>query len=464
MNNIKNDRGISMIAVIGMVLILSIITVGVFTLTGQTMKSSTQRRQKDNALYMAESGVNYLLYELKKKNKSPDQYEFPYTIDSSILAQDYLEPGDSFNVVFNPDSGNTYKAVSTGTSKGSTRVINVIVDYITKSLFPQKYVDLSATSGEEGYYEGYMENTYIDVMVEYLPDDPPSGSTIIHDDPEVKNETLNLVPGTYWYEDSLTIKNNGIMVVNGPATVYINGDFDIEGGTLRIQGNGPIKFVIGSDQGDEDDDDTGNFTVDKSNSLVQINAPVSFHVNKDLKFKNHSRLTNTAQAWFFVKDEFKVENNTTIGSAPASNLIVLLATYSQNNGGDSGGDGHYDGDEHNGHYDGEGHHDGDEHDSDDGHNGGDQRDDHDGHKEEVVLENSASFTGGLYAPTRTVCLENSATVHGAVVGAQFGDGNDDEGEHHEGDSQPWNKITWDPSLLNIMLDSDGIWQVREWTD
>lgn len=207
-------------------------------------------------------------------------------------------------------------------------------------------------------------------------------------------ESITLNPGTYWFT-GISLGNSSSLTLTGPATVHVTGSLELDNGAT-LTASGGVTFYIHQEL------KAGN-----GSSLI-LSGSANFFVGGDVSFENSSKLKSQSEARIFVGGDLEVKNSASLngpslGSFPASSLVLFLST-------------------------------------DRGH--------------DVVINNAAEITAGVYAPSADVKMKNRSTLRGAVVGSTV------ELENRAA-------VTYDPSLEDVTAagGSGGRWEavVGSWS-
>ncbi|MHB1127015.1 MAG: pilus assembly PilX family protein [Bacillota bacterium] len=368
----NNDRGATMILVIGVMLILSIVSLSAMTLSSQNLKAATHAQKRDNALYVAESGINYTLYQLRDEKIVPDLRSYPDDSASITSPDGLLDSGESFEVWYEstgqPDE---YMITSKGVHDGISRVVKVVTNHEPPQIFPEGSVyEGLVTVDPAGLYP--MDNYEVIPITSVIESFPAMGSLPALN---INNNDTYTITGTAYY-DSITIGNGATLNINGgPVTVYVRNNLVMNPNSSLITQNGYVKIIVG-----------GNFINDSAK--IKIRQTTDIHITGYLSFKQSAYLYNhegleeppagTAHdVDFFVKGAQRfisggnnyslfMGQNGDVGQEPAVNLRIWMGTD---------------------------------------------------YEQAVYIENRRKFIGGLYTPTGDVYIINSAEVNGAIVGA-----------------------------------------------
>jgi type II secretory pathway pseudopilin PulG len=135
----KNEKGITLILVLIVLVILSITGLSILTFSSSNLKTSVTESNSQSAFYIAEAGVNKTLSDIEKalpliEKQSKNETEFLLKIDQAIIKTSALQsfsvnkgnqPLATINVEKNMPKG-TYKITSVGTIGERSRKVERI--------------------------------------------------------------------------------------------------------------------------------------------------------------------------------------------------------------------------------------------------------------------------------------------------------------------------------------------------
>lgn len=331
-------------------MVLFTLALAVFTLSTGSMRGAKAWDERNAALYAAESGINEAIYRLMGAGQQPEEVDWPLEMN--------LDDRTSYSVVFE-GSGSERFVVSTGISGNVQRAVRLMLEFTSTliSIFPPDVPPPSpiiATTAEPDsvhYYEGYVDP---DVS---LPGWEPQG---VERPPLTSSTTLG--PGTYWYE-SIDLRNNRSLTINGPATIYVTEDFNLNNNVSFNISNGVTIYV------------SGNFNTD-TNCDLDFQGDNDIYVGGNLTFENNVTIEmddQGGQTQYIVGGNLSIGNNDEFNTGnDASQLLIYLTTDTNHN---------------------------------------------------VTLSNNADVTSGIYAPTAAVIIDNNVNLVGAIVGNTVDVGN-----------------------------------------
>jgi hypothetical protein len=118
--NLTDEKGISMITVIGVMLLVTILAFGLSTLALNDLSLSLHSRDSTRALHVAEAGIQRFLWQLEKQGNNPEPTSFVLETSegtATVVAESSSESGREW----------LWSVVSTGKSGNAVRKIKVTI-------------------------------------------------------------------------------------------------------------------------------------------------------------------------------------------------------------------------------------------------------------------------------------------------------------------------------------------------
>lgn len=350
--DLARAHGSALMWVLVVVAVISILAAGVARSNVFGLRSAAFWEDRLQAFYAAESGLNIALYRIQQQGESP-----PAPGATSCTDAPWFQSGpDDFPDA--PDTG--YRVCLEEVPDG--RVL-VAQGYSGRSTRTVRLTIRKPRSAAVYFRKDLQQSGIIEVggtrnwqwPEVTLPDlSPPPGTPA---GPEPSGNPPAIPPGTYRYKE-LTVNKEETLRIAGPATIYVERNVTVENeATLEIAGAPPVFFFV-----------NGDFTLEKDGKLLRT-VDTSFYVGDRVAWKNDSRVEGPSPLLIVIGDTLTVDRNAEINAgADASSMGIYLVTTPAKS------------------------------------------------VRSVDIKNDVTFTGGLYAPTLAVKIENGSRVTGAVVG------------------------------------------------
>ncbi|RJQ30624.1 MAG: hypothetical protein C4589_02845 [Peptococcaceae bacterium] len=272
---LRDQKGAFMLGAVFMVVIASFLLVYITAAAvNRSHRNILYRENKMAALYVADSGINELLYKLNEEKPAPHFSVYPSGIPDVV----YPDPPD-------PAEKESYQVKIVAGDPWYSNLLGVTAEgkNIKKISGPEQ-----SAVGRKVYCEFKLEKENI-----FLPDDPlpvveTNGSLAGYTPFTLPVFPVDAGPGgalaggelagqeTYYYE-SANISNGYTLTINAPATIYVDGKFSAgNGATVKVQGGGTVSLFV-----------NGDFEL-KNDALIKIDggAFLKLYVKEAFDLKN----------------------------------------------------------------------------------------------------------------------------------------------------------------------------------
>jgi lipoprotein signal peptidase len=290
-NYINNNQGFVLVSTVMIVTILLLFALAVLGLANSQVRTAVAYRDRNAALYVAESGINVALYKIE--NNELDFIEDEEGVSKAIFSHgdDVFTDGSSFDVSIlreeevNDEGNNIYKytLTSVGKKNGKSRTIVIYAK--------------SSTTQE--------------------PDESDDG-----DDDERK---LKLIVNS-----TLQLNSANAFQLRGEASVYINGSMILNGASIDIYDSS--NFYI---HGDTASNSTSAYNIRNASY-----SPVNFFIKGSSTFWGGNINTNDiahpeGRVNLFIKEKLDT-GGVNIGTGQPDRLMIFLPNKDENNNNISG--------------------------------------------------------------------------------------------------------------------------------
>jgi hypothetical protein len=222
---LAGEGGIALVGVLLAVAVLSVLAASVSALASGESRATPFWRDRGEAFYVAESGLNHCLWKMKYDMANVTGVQGVYPNDPSTFTSDASEStgvmsaGKSYEVWVKLDAVDAAKATVTARGKANNR------SYILKTTVHQKNTPFQKPNNE-GVSE--VDPT---ILLTPPPHTDPAEDWIILSNPVTK------VAGTYVIRN-LDSAGNGPLIFTGDAVVWVEGNFSCRGdGVINPDGD-----------------------------------------------------------------------------------------------------------------------------------------------------------------------------------------------------------------------------------
>lgn len=283
---IRNERGFTFPLVLFTVIILVFILAATVTINLAGVKNQVMESDKQQAYYMAESGLVMARYFLNENGAPSNDYKYqndapwleskPEDFNKRNSYKVWLERDDSSGWIVVTSEGKRRIVLPNGLNKDYKRTIRVT---FTRSPFPDKIIE--TTPGRPYYVESYRwDKLEYSPPTDYLPEE---------------GLTEDTVSGDHKYT-SIELENGQTLNIQGPANIQIKGDIELKNGsTINISGEGPVNIYL-----------EGDLTA-KNGSSVVIDQPTTLLLKgekgKHQEISLHNSFSGKAESarYFLIK-------------------------------------------------------------------------------------------------------------------------------------------------------------------
>jgi hypothetical protein len=244
---LKKEKGISVIALIGVILLLGSIGYIMSSLMVRSQESVPRTLDSTRAIYLAQGGVEYVGKYLNSQSSWMSLTSPPTNIN--------LGTGN-FSVTYAPVDNSNLNATITGFSGTAKRSLTVGFQRSGFAIRSQGGISMGnnaaldcepsnpsnqiCTNTNLGTCPCTQQNASGASMPAFslpspLPSAPPSGCTI--------NNNVTIPAGIYYCPTGMTVGNNDVITLSGPVTIYTTS-FTLNNGALFNNSGSPGNLLI----------------------------------------------------------------------------------------------------------------------------------------------------------------------------------------------------------------------------
>ncbi len=314
--NLRDQKGVTIIAVFFVLLILGAMGMAVSKLTQSQQLQSAKAIQVQNAYYNARSGM---------------EWAYQYAIDAGLLESNLATLWPSTGTEYTLPNQMKFKLIYDSATKDLTSTSTV-----GDSVREVKWTNFGGTGNNGPFDNGggggnaNNHNCYIGTISDQLPGlfgeeggvNQNNGGQAVDVPWPSFDENGDKLFGEDWlptdqnyYDQKFDGADNDILPGPGETELYINKFETEDDANITIdaeQAGGPLTVYSQSAQ---------DFDI-KDDSTLTINGPVTMHIGDDFDCKNNATVNLNGPITIFVYDEVTFSNNCNINITGAVNIIV----------------------------------------------------------------------------------------------------------------------------------------------